>query len=470
MADWSPFPIIDGAYSDDALPWSAQDTVNWLPVRTEVAGTRSEWKLSSPPGLVAFCDTGTNAPVRGTHDVEGKLLAVAGTTLFNITTAGVAEPLGTIPGVDRVTMAHNQIINGNEVAIANGQSGYVYNTITNTLVQITDDGFAGFRSVDFIDGFVAGVEPQGRFWAHSDLADATSYNTLSRYEAETAPDKMVTLKVSHREVLVLGERSGEFYRNAGGINGATFQRSEGTEMDVGTLSTFGIERRDNSLCWLGNDGLVYQLSGHSPQIISTGPIASAIADLDLASAFAMAWEDRGHKVFYLTFPQGQTFGHDAWTGKWHRRESFGLERWRVNTLTRSNGTWYGGDYANGKIYRLDWETMTEDGAPMVSRRRSGVLHASGHPLTVAGVKLGFDVGRVPVGVTDHHCNIRYSDDGGHNFSEARICSLGAAGQYRITVDERRWGRADYRVWEIEVSSPAKRDLIDAMLMVERGQA
>jgi hypothetical protein len=463
--DWQPLPIIGEAYADEALPWTAQDAQNWIPVPAERPGTRSAWKYESSPGLVAHADLGTGAPVRGTWDVEGQLLAVSDTKLFSVAADGTPSELGDIPGVGRVQMAHNQITNGHEVLIANGQSGYVYNTVAQTLEQITDPGFPGLKSANFIDGYIGGVEPQGRYWLHSELRQATQYNTLDRYDAEAQPDKLVTSVASHREMVIFGERTGQFFRNTGAATG-TFQNSNGMEIDVGCANPFAAALMDNTVYWLGNDRLVYRMAGHSPQIVSTGPIAEAMARLDASKAFATVWEHGKHKVFYLTFPDGQTWGYDAWTDRWHRKQSYGLNRWRLNTLTKSNAQWYGGDYTNGKIYRLDKDVMSEDGQPMVARCRSQVVHAEGNEIFVSGIKLVFDVGRTPTGEDDHFCSIRYSDDGGHNYSDARIVSIGASGQYRTEVVERRLGRSETRIWEIEVASPGKRDLLAASWMPE----
>lgn len=465
---WNPLPIIGESYSDDARPWSSQDVVNWIPVPAERPGTRSEWKLESPVGLIEYADLGTNAPIRGAHDVEGLLLAVSANSLFSVSPAGVATTIGGIPGVGRVSIAHNQITNGHEVLIANGQSGYVYNTQNGNFGQITDDGFPGMKIVDFIDGYMAGIEPQGRYWLHSELRQAREYNTLDRYDAEAQPDKLVSLVVSSREVMVLGDRTGQFFRNTGQTTG-TFQNSNGMEIDVGCVSPFAAIGMDNTVYWLARDGLVYRLAGHSPQIVSTGPIAQAMLARNLSGAFCTVWTGGKHKVVYFTFPDGETFGFDAWTEKWHRRESYGMKRWRLNTLTQSRGQWIGGDFANGKLYRLDASAMHEAGAPLVSRLRSPVIHAEGNDIIVAGLKLAFDVGRAPIGESDHFCSIRYSDDGGHNWTDARIASLGPTGGFGTQIVERRFGRTQERTWEIEVSSPGKRDLLAASWTAEMAQ-
>jgi len=397
MARWEPWQVIDGAYKDDARPWACQDTVNWLPAPAEQPGARSAVMLRTPPGLVEFCDLGTNAPLRGTHDVEGLLLAVSGSTLFRVSGAGVPTAIGTIPGVGRVSMDHTPRGAGFHVGIANGQSGYIYDTAAGSLTQITDEGFPGAILFQFIDGYLAFLEPFGKFWGHSELNDGLNYNTLDRYTAESAPDNLRALIVSHREVFVPGSRTGEFFRNnAGtGAGSTTFSRADGYEMEVGAASAYAVCRLDNTVYWLGDDGIVYRLEGHQPVRVSNGPIEQAVARSNLDNAFAFAWSDKGHNVFYLTLPDGQTWGYDAWTQRWHRRQSYGLNRWRLATLTKWDRQWIGGDYSNGKLYTLSWadDAVHENGEPLVSERTFPVAHDFGNDLLINGIRLLFDSGR-----------------------------------------------------------------------------
>lgn len=46
-----PLDLLGGFSTDDSLPWSCQDTVNWLPVFAEAQGTRTPIKLVDAPGL-----------------------------------------------------------------------------------------------------------------------------------------------------------------------------------------------------------------------------------------------------------------------------------------------------------------------------------------------------------------------------------------------------------------------------------
>src|SRR5690349_2239625 len=132
-----PLPLVGGSYADEDRPYSMQDTVNYLPCRPETDGTRSGELLKTPPGLYPYLelpdlDPPVKRTVRGTHNAEGRFFAVIGTTAYRISNAGVAIPLGTIPGTGLVAIEHNQISLGNEVTFVTGSAGYVYNTVTDT--------------------------------------------------------------------------------------------------------------------------------------------------------------------------------------------------------------------------------------------------------------------------------------------------------------------------------------------------
>lgn len=390
----TPVNLIGGFYADDTRPWSVQDTVNWLPVMAEQGGTLTPAKLATPPGLFPWQKIGTG-PIRGMHDCEGQRFIVSGRTLYRITNAGVGIPLGTVPGVGRVSISHNQFKGGNQVLVCNGApgGGYVYDTRAQTFERIADPGFPGSLQTAYIDSYLLGVEPFGRFWFHSNLADATDYNTLDRYEAEAAPDRIVGLAVSQLEVIVFGERTVEFYGNAGGATG-TFQ-SKRAVIDRGCASRHAICNLDNSVFWLGDDGIVYRLEDYAARRVSTVPLERALASLRWSDAFAFTWEDRGHKVYYLTFPDGQTWGFDVVSGLWHRRESYGLNRWRLNDMVRWGNAWYGGDMQDGRIWQLDWEYPAEGDQPMVSERTSPVMADNQSAFVVPNVELLIGAGQQP---------------------------------------------------------------------------
>lgn len=470
MAKWQPAPIIGGAYSDDAKAWTCQDTVNYIPVMAERPGGRSAVMLRGAPGMTLFTEVTTGGcevpissrPIRGVRNVEGLLLVVSGISLFRVHPDGSFDVIGTIPGVGRVSMSHNQIAGGNQVAIANGQSGYVYNTVTGVLEQITDEGFPGSISFDFIDGYITGIDPARRFAFHSQLAAADDYNTLDRYEAEGSPDKLVGQIVDHREWWLFNERTIEPFVNTGAATN-TFQRASNTMIEVGCASGASIAQMDSSVFWVGDDGIVYRANGYTPTRISTHAIEQALARCNLAQSFALTYDNNGHKIYYLTCPDGQTWGYDAASGEWHRRQSAGLSRWRINTLTKWNGAWIAGDYANGKLYKLGWNVQHEDGAVLERRRVTGVLHDNQNRVTVNGVALVFDTGLG--GDTPMTVDFRHSKDGGHNWSDWRQGDMGNTGDFVKQIEMFRFGQGRQWVFDIRVTDPGKADLMSASTQV-----
>lgn len=391
MTRWTDTSIVGGCYADDTRPFSVQDTVNYMVVYTEKAGTRSTSMLRGCPGFYEVADTGSSAPIRGIHNAEGALLVVSGDKLYSVDSKFNCTAVGTIPGVGRVRMDHNQVAGGNQVAIPTGQSGYVYDTRDGSLVQITDEGFPGAVTFGFADGYILGISPDRRRAFTSDIADALSYNTLDEYQAESAPDALVGQGVSHSEWWLFGERTTEIWADTGSSTG-TWQRTSGTVIEVGAASPWAICNLDNSIFWLGSDGIVYRANGLTPLRISTFPVEQDISRCSLNTAFSFTFEDRGHKIFYLTFQDGRTWGYDVASQEWHRRESYGLKRWRLNDLVKWNGMWIGGDYANGKLYRLDWDVMHENGEIMERRRVTSVLSDSQNALIVNAIALSIDTG------------------------------------------------------------------------------
>lgn len=460
-----PVPLVGGCYADDTKPYSSQDCVNWIPERAEAASARSGEMLRNAPGLSQFVATGATGIVRGLRNVEGALFAVIGTSLYKIGIDGSRTSCGTIAGEGRCSMSHNQITGGNEVVIVNGSQGYVFNTASNNLEQITDPSFEGSIITGYLNQYILHIEPQKRYWFHSDLADAKQYISTDRYEGESNPDRMVSLLVDHQEAWIFNERSIDIFVNTGNES-ATFERASGTSIELGCASTFSPAKMDNSVFWLGNDGIFYRANGYNPQRISTHAIEQAISPLDWSQCYSMVYEDRGHKIVYWTFPDGLTWGYDVASGLWHRRKSYGFANWRVNHLVYWNGKWIAGDAYSDRLYEVKWDVYTENGAEIERIRVTGVTHADQNRFRVDAAEVVVSVGRSAIDNADYALELSYSDDGGHTYTNPIPRSLGAQGAYITRLLWRRLGLARSRTWKIQVTSPVKCDVIAASMSMK----
>ena len=385
MADnWLPFELPDGSYADDTRPFTQQDVVNYLPTFAEAQGTRGPVMYKTAPGMAHFTHVGAG-PHRGGRDVEGKLFVVSGRKLYQVAVNGTTTEIGTIPGTGRVSMTHNQIAGGNELIIATGDNSYIYNTVTETLAATG----VGLICVDFLNQRILGVDTARRFWRYSGLADANAWDELDNESAESSPDRIIGGIVSQGEWLVFGERTIEVFANAPDETTA-FRRTQVIEKGCANANT--ICRLDNSVMWVGNDGIPYRLNGYTPVPMASKAIIDTISSGNPRKLSAFTWEDKGYVCYYVTAQDGYTFGFDVSSGKWHRRESYGFDRWRVNTMFKWNGAWYAGDFQNGRLYRLQWGYVCEGCEIMPRYWRSGVLHDHGNRVTVHGFKMDVATG------------------------------------------------------------------------------
>jgi len=438
-----PVPLPLGFYRDEDRPFSQQDVWNYMPCKAERTGTRSPLMLKTPPGLFPWLELTNAPPVRGIHDCEGRLFAVIGTTLYRLSSPDIAVPIGNVPGNGRVVMDHNQRASGQQLTIVNGSAGYVLDTRSGGYSRITDTGFSGSPLIRFMDGYMLGIDPAGRFAFNSAPAEATSYNTLDRWTSEYRPDRLVSMARVGGDLLLLSANSGEFFQNTG--QNPQPYRSKRVFLDKGCAGPFTVAEADSTAFWLGSDGFFYQLDGYGAKRISTRPIEQAIRGQDWWNAFSFVWESEGHTCVCWTFLTGLTFIWDCSQQEWHRRESYGLERWRVNCTTRSNGQWFAGDFQLGRIWRIDWNYPWEGDTEFVSGFTVPVIHDNQNELIHHRLELVMDTGGVSNSPPDPLFPIQQippsisgsAPDGavGVAYSYSYTTTEGSSSILRTTIDE-----------------------------------
>jgi len=462
---YTPLPLIGGFYADETRPWSVQDCVNWLPTQAEKSGTRTPTMLKTPPGLRQVLNVGT-APVRGTYNCEGVFVMVAGNTLYRVNNNLTTTTLGTIPGIGIVKFADNQQASGNQLLIMNGSAGYIYDTAAATLTRITDEGYPGAINGVFMDSYFVQIEPARRFAFNSAPADGLNYNTLDRFTSELAPDLLVSLAVVNNDLVLFSARTTEFFYDSGNAEQPFRTRKIGMQRGCG--GRFTVANLDNTVYWLGDDGIFYRLNGYAPERISTRPIEQAIRGLNWDQCFAFTWESAGHKVCYWTFPDGTTWGYDVSAQEWSRRASYGLHRWRPASMTFWNGKWYAGDFQTGTLWEVDWDYMLEGTQEFISERVTGVLIDNQNLFMVPRVELLMQVGQesTPMSNPDNAVRIQYSDDCGNTWSNWDESPIGLVGEYETRVVFTRQGRSRQRVYRVRCASPRKRDLLGAVVVVQ----
>jgi hypothetical protein len=102
-------------------------------------------------------------------------------------------------------------------------------------MSLTKDGYF---LVVFVDRIMA-----------SDLLAGSSWNALSFASAESDPDNIVAAISDHRELIIFGRDTTEFFYNAGTTPFA-FARNTSGYLEKGCAARFSIAKGDNSIfCW-----------------------------------------------------------------------------------------------------------------------------------------------------------------------------------------------------------------------------
>ena len=205
--------------------------------------------------------------------------------------------------------------------------------------------------------------------------------------AESIPDGLLTGKRLRDDLFLFGPESIEVWQATGDAE-ATFTRATGRLIDRGCHSRETVVTFDNSVVFVGNDGLVYRLQD-VPERISTFGIEERIRNRnDLCSAFQFTSD--GHKFYCLRIPSQGTFAYDAATQVWSEFSTIGEAVWDA---------YLGGDITIGPIcadeagnlYKVDPDYALDNDQP-IEKTVSGTVALSSkrYPNSSLAIEIGCD--------------------------------------------------------------------------------
>lgn len=474
-------PILGPAYTARSINAADNRCVN-LFAEVIPQGGKEPAFLNRAPGL-RFLQTVGTGPIRGlwAHQTNGTdFFVVSGTEVYKLTsTTATPVKLGDVSGTGPVSIADN----GTQIFFACNGPSYIYNEVTNVFQQITDIDFPGAKTVGYLDGYFVFSEPTGqRIWVTS-LLEGTSVDPLDFASAEGSPDGLVAVNINSREAWLFGTDSVEVWYDAG-LADFPLARIQGAFSEVGCVAAYSIAKLDNSLFWLGTDargqGIVYRTAGYNAQRVSTHAIEYAIAQYgNLSDAVAYSYQQEGHAFYVLSFAEA-TWVFDVATGAWHERAGFSagqFTRHRSNCQCNFGGTTIVGDYQNGNIYALDLDTYEDNGAIQkwlrswraIPTGENNLKRTAHHALQLdceSGV--GLDSLDPMGGMMKPRVMLRWSDDGGHTWSNEHWADMGQIGQFSHRVWWRRLGmtlKLRDRVYEVSGTDPVKVAILGAELQI-----
>ena len=503
-------PILGSSYVARSVNAADARMVNLFPEIVPEAGKEPAF-LNRAPGLRLLVTVGTG-PIRGVRTVGNYLYVVSGNSLYRIDDSYNVTLLGAVNDIATpVSMADN----GTQVVIACDGPMYVYNTLTSVFAQVTDPDFPGALTISFLDGYFVFIEPDSqRVWVTA-LNDPLSVDPLEFASAEADPDNLVSSIADHGQIWLFGTNSVEVWYNSGNID-FPLQRIDGAFNEIGCAATFSVAKMDNSLFWLGSDrrgkGIVYRANGYSGIRVSTHAVEWQIQQYsDITDAVAYTYQQDGHSFYVLSFPTANaTWVYDVATQAWHERAGFingEFTRHRSNCQTYFNNVNAVGDYQNGNIYAFDMEKYSDHDRIQKWLRswralptgQNNLKRTAQHTLQLdceTGVGLnGYSVaeniylqtesGSFLITESDDklideqqttvtqganpQVMLRWSDDGGHTWSNEHWASMGKIGQYFKRVFWRRLGmtlKLRDRVYEVSGTDPVKVAIVGAELLLD----
>jgi hypothetical protein len=473
-------PILGSAYVARSINVADNRMVNLFPEAIPEGGKEPGF-LNRAPGL-EFLQTVGTGPVRAlwAHQTNGSdFYVVSGSGVYKLTGL-TATPtlLGTLTtSSGPVSIADN----GTQIFFATNPDGFIYNEVTNVFAQITDPDFAGAVTVAYLDGYFVFNQPNSQIIWVSQLLDGQSVDPLDFASAEGSPDGVVGLISDHRELWVFGTDSVEVWYDAGGAD-FPLQRIQGAFNEIGCVSASSIAKLDNGLFWLGTDargqGIVYRANGYTGQRVSTHAIEYAIAQYrDISDAIAYTYQQEGHAFYVLTFPTGNaTWVYDVATQAWHERAGWYngvFTRHRSNCQCNYEGNTIVGDFENGNIYKMSLDVYADNGGVQKWLRswralpsgQNNLKRTAHHSLQLdceSGTGLATGQG------DDPQVMLRWSDDGGHTWSNEHWSPMGKIGAYYQRVFWRRLGmtlKLRDRVYEVSGTDPVKVAITGAELIL-----
>jgi hypothetical protein len=313
------------------------------------------------------------------------------------------------------------------------------------------------------------------------LLDGLSVDPLDFASAEGDPDNLVSLIIDHREAWLFGTNSIEVWYDAG-LPDFPLQRIQGAFNEIGCAAAYSVAKLDNGLFWLGADargrGIVYRANGYTGQRISTHAIEWQIQQYStISDAIGYTYQQDGHAFYVLIFPTAETtWVYDVATQAWHERAGWdngNFVRHRSNCQVSYNNQIIVGDFENGNIYAFDLETYADNGDIQKWLRSwralptgaNNLKRTSQHTLQIdceTGVGLNTGQG------DDPQMMLRWSDDGGHTWSNEQWASIGKVGEYFQRTFYRRLGmtlKLRDRVYELSGTDPVKIAIVGAQLDV-----
>lgn len=431
------------------------------------------------PGLTEFLNQGAT-PWRGLYAVNNAALmyGVHRDIFYSINNAGTVTEHGTINTSEgRVDIADD----GKYVVVVDGTEIYTYDTTTPAvdILAVSDANRPSSPTTCTFQGakIITDERDTGEFHG-GDNYDPTTWNALNFATAESNSDNTIRV-INYRGVVTLfGEYTTEFWQNTGG-SGFPYARIAGADVEYGLAAKWSVAPFAGTYAFLGKnrEGQVSAmlLNGYGqPERISNFEFDDIINDYsNIGNATAFGYMLGGHPMYQVNFPDaGKSWLYDGSTQYWSelRYEADGRHRAEMG-VDFVNQTIVA-DYDNGKLYKLEADTYTDNGVAIHTILRGRHIENMKKKIRFTRLELGIEsgVGLATGQGSDPVAGLRVSKDGGNSWGTQTFASMGKVGEYKERCIWRRLGSGRDIVAEVTISEPVKKVITDSTLIIEDGMS
>lgn len=438
---------------------------------------RTRVAIYGTPGLTLFADNG-DTPWRGLRPFPGNslLYGVHRGTFYDVNNAGVITSRGTIgTTTGRVDITDD----GRYISVVDGSEIYTYDTDNpaTPIAAVADaDRPTSPNTCIFQGGRTLTDEDSTGQFKGSSAYDPTAWDALDFATAESNPDNLIRI-TNYRGIIVLfGDYTTEFWQNVGGA-GFPFAKIQSADVEYGLAARWSVAPFAGTYAFLAKnrEGQVFvaALNGYNPPTkLSNFEFDDIINDYsNVADATGFGYMLGGHPMYQINFPTaGKSWLYDGSTeyftelryGKDARhRAEIGVDF--INQLIIA-------DYENGKLYKIDPNVFTDNGAEIHTILRGRHIFNKKNKIRLIRFELGLETG---VGLATGQgsspvAGLRLSKDGGHTYGTQTFATMGKIGEYFARCIYRALGSGRDFVPEITVTDPVKRVFTEATLTFEEG--
>jgi hypothetical protein len=307
-----------------------------------------------------------------------------------------------------------------------------------------------------------------------------TFTTAASFTREFGTDPFIGGAVDHREMMLIGARSGEGYVNTGNPTGTPFSSAPDSFLALGChpLCAYSIASQDQSFFWVANDKTVRRRNGQTPLRVSNSGVENILGTSDLTGCYALTPTVYGHPLWILTMPNagganvGRTIAYDALTNQWFELQSGNLGSWRPLCYHNGLGLQLLGDSQSDAVGIIDEANFLEFGATQLCQITTQALYDDDKRFTERRLELVITMGGSTSATYAPIVDLYISDDSAKTFMQfSDPQNLGTQGQNEGTGQRATWwnlGQSRNRVHMFQITDASPLFTVDIQAMIEGG--